>query len=255
MLALAQITVSASAPLVSGENHSELPDAPSASVPPPPPVMQVAQNRPAQSQSRWLVAPADAPYRPLSAREKFQSFLHRAYSPYTFAGALYDATYAQALGDPPQYGGGMAGWGKRLGTSVAGTESRSFFGTFVFPTLLHQDPRYFAMYEGPVSKRALHAASRVFVRRADDGRDTFNTSGLLTIAVTQSLCTAWTPESRRSAGHTFNRMLGAMQGEATSYLLREFTPDLLRIFKRHAPRRLKQIEEKLPSRFTGDRAK
>jgi hypothetical protein len=255
MLALAQITVSAPAPIASVEHHGELPDAPSASVPPPPPVMQVAQNRPVQSQSWWLVAPGNAPYRPLSSQEKFQSFLHRAYSPYTFASALYDATYAQAIGEPPQFGGGMAGWGRRLGASVAGSESRSFFGTFLFPALLHQDPRYFAMYEGPVSKRALHAVGRVFVTRADDGRYTFNTSGLLTIAATQSLSTAWTPEGKRSAGHTFACMLGAMQGEATSYLLREFTPDFLRIFKRHAPRRLKQIEEKIPSRLTGDSAK
>ncbi len=153
-LAAAQIGERAAQP-VFGPNAVSLPDAPSASVPPPPQVTELAQNRQPmqQIQSWWLVAPQNAPYRPLSSHEKFMSFAHHAYSPYTLGGALYDATWAQAWGDPKEYGSGMQGWGKRLGAAMAGTESRSFFGSFFFPTLLHQDPRYFAMYHGPIVKR------------------------------------------------------------------------------------------------------
>ena len=225
--ALAQITVTATAPSVLAVNESTLPDAPSTSVPQPPQVTQVAQRRPGLAQSWLLVAPSNAPFRPLSPREKFQSFVHHAYSPYTFAGAAYDATWAQVLDDPSEYGGGMQGWGKRLGSAVAGTETRSFFGTFLFPSLLHQDPRYFAMYDGPVVKRGFHALSRALVTRDDNGSNVFNSSGMLAIAFTESLSMAWTPEGQRSVGQTFTRMLGAMQGDATGYLLREFTPDFL----------------------------
>lgn len=205
-----------------------------------------------QKQSWWLVSPANAPYRPLTPREKFQSFVHHSYSPYTFAGAAYDASWAQAWGDPKEFDGGMEGWGKRFGAAIAGSETRSFFGSFLFPTLLHQDPRYFAMHKGPVKKRVLHAVSRVFVTRNDDGSDAFNTSGMLAIAFTESLGMAWTPEGKRSAGNAFTCMLGAMQGDAANYVLREFTPDLLRIFKRHAPKPFKRIEERLPAQITGD---
>jgi hypothetical protein len=253
--ALAQITVSAPPPAEVTAPESTLPDAPSASVPPSPQVTQVAQHRPGVAQSWWLVAPSNAPFRPLKPREKFQSFVHHADSPYTFAGAAYGATWAQILGDPSEFGGGMQGWGKRMGAAVAGTETRSFFGTFLFPTLLRQDPRYFAMYDGPVVKRGLHALSRVVITRDDNGSNVFNSSGMLSIAFTESLSMAWTPEGRRSTSQTFTRMLGAMQGEATGYLLREFTPDILRIFKRHAPARLKRIEERLPPQVTGDTAR
>ncbi len=198
-----------------------------------------------------LTALASAPYEPLTPHQKFHYFLHHAYSPYTFVTAMYNATYAQAMGDPHGYGGGMGGWGKRLGASMAGTESRSFFGVFLFPSLLHQDPRYFAMYKGSKPKRALHALSRTVVTRADDGHNTFNTSGLLTIAFTESLENAWMPPADRGAGVTFSRMLGAMQGDATSYLLREFSPDLQRLFSRLAPKKMKQIEEKIPPQITG----
>jgi hypothetical protein len=248
VLALSQTRPPANPQTSAGPDAKHLPDAPSTSI---------ARERRQQGapkpnpQTWWLVAPATAPYRPLTRREKFHSFLHYSYSPYTLLGAAYDATWAQALGDPHKYGGGMEGWGKRLGAATAGAETRSFFGTFFFPVLLHQDPRYFAMYKGPVPRRAFHAVSRVFVTRADDGRYIFNSSGMLTIAFTESLSMAWVPEDQRTAGHAFTRMLGDIQGDAVSYVLREFTPDFLRLFKRHAPERLKRIEEKLPPQMIG----
>jgi hypothetical protein len=125
----------------------------------------------------------------------------------------------------------------------------------LFPTLLHQDPRYFPVYHGPVFKRGLHGVKRVLVARNDDGEDVFNTSGMLSIAFTESLGMAWTPERERSAGTVFIRILGAMQGDATSYVLREFTPELLRFFKRHAPKSLQRIEQRMPSELTGDTSK
>ena len=44
-------------------------------------------------------------------------------------------------------------------------------------------------------------------------------------------------------------MLGSIQGAATGYLLREFTPDFLRLFHRHAPKSLKKVEEKIPAQI------
>jgi hypothetical protein len=235
-----------------GASGSSLPDAPSASVPPPPQVQHMKHNHAKQEQLWWVVVPPEAPYLPLTPREKFHSFVHHTVSPYTLAGAVYDASWAQAWGDPSEFGGGMEGWGKRLGAAAAGTETRSFFGAFLFPTLLQQDPRYFAMHHGPVFKRGWHGVKRVFVARSDDGEDVFNTSGMLAIAFTESLGMAWTPERERSAGTVFIRILGAMQGDATSYVLGEFTPDLLRFFKRHAPKPLQRIEQRMPSQLTGD---
>ncbi len=246
-LAMAQINETSPLPSSTSTPEMSLPDAPSAR----PPVTETAENRP-QVQSWWLVSPENAPYRPLSSHEKFMSFVHHAYSPYTFGGSLYDASWAQMWGDPKEYDGGMEGFGKRFGASVAGTESRSFFGSFLFPTLLHQDPRYFAMNKGSVKKRAWHALSRVFVTRNDDGDNVFNSSGILAIAFTESLKMAWAPEGQRSGGNLANCVLGSLQGDASYFVLREFTPDMLRFFKRHAPKPLRRIEEKLPPQITGD---
>ncbi len=89
-------------------------------------------------------------YTPLSAHCKFHLFLKSTYSPYTFASAGFQATWAHAMGQWPHYGGGAQGWAKRFGATLADTESRRFIHTFALSTILQQDPRYF-----PSRKRML----------------------------------------------------------------------------------------------------
>src|SRR5436309_3860405 len=69
-------------------------------------------------------------YTPLSAHCKFTLFLKSTYSPYTFASAGFQATWAHAMGQWPHYGGGAQGWAKRFGATLANTESRRFIQTF-----------------------------------------------------------------------------------------------------------------------------
>jgi len=39
--------------------------------------------------------------------------------------------------------------------------------TAIFPSILHEDPRYYQMAKGPVSRRAYHAVERLFVTRTE----------------------------------------------------------------------------------------
>jgi hypothetical protein len=42
------------------------------------------------------------------------------------------------------------------------------------------------------------------------------------------------------------RFSGALSSDAVGNLLREFTPDMKRLFRKHAPKKILRIEEKLP---------
>lgn len=194
------------------------------------------------------LSPAERPFVPLSNREKFDRFTHAMYSPFTVFNAVYDATWAQAAGNNYRYGGGMEGWGNRIGAAAANATSQQFFGKFLFPALLNQDPRYFAMYHGPVWKRVVHAASRTVLTKGDNGETQVNYAGFLAIGAAETLENTWLPANERSVDKTLNRMLGSFQGAATSYLLREFTPDIVRFFKGHSPKRLRRLEDKIPER-------
>src|SRR4051794_30258177 len=169
----------------------------------------------AQPPCRVMMGPCD-----LSAREKFQIFARRSYSPYTFAGALFDSAYSHLLDE--KYGPGVEGYAKRYGATLADGEFRSFFQTFVFSSAFHQDPRYFRLGEGNTFYRMAYAGSRVFVGRTDDGRSTFNSPEMLGVVTTSAFSNLYQPERDRGARETFGRALSALGSDASTNLLREF---------------------------------
>jgi hypothetical protein len=185
-------------------------------------------------------------YTPLSAHCKFHLVVHESYSPYTFAAAGFEATWGQATAQWPQYGGGMAGFGKRFGATLADTESRRFIQTFALSSILHQDPRYFPSFKKGVVSRAWYAATRVVITRNDNGKSSFNSSGVLGALFASALQNSYYPSHYRTFDDTIGRFEGALTSDATSYLLREFTPDFKHLFRKHAPEKVKQIEQKLP---------
>ena len=60
---------------------------------------------------------------------------------YPFNGAL--AGIAQAKNDPKSWGQGWAAYGKRYGESFADNSIGTYMTTAIFPSLLHEDPRYY----------------------------------------------------------------------------------------------------------------
>jgi hypothetical protein len=185
-------------------------------------------------------------YAPLSALCKFNIFLASTYSPYTFVSAGFQATLDQAQGQWPDYGGGMQGWGKRFGATLADTESRRFIQAFALSTILHQDPRYFPSRKRTLISRVWYATTRVVIIKNDNGDSAFDTSEFLGALFTSSLQNSYYPRDDRSFGETMNRFGGALSSDAIGNLLREFTPDMKRLFRKHAPKRIQRIEQKLP---------
>jgi hypothetical protein len=185
-------------------------------------------------------------YTPLSSRCKFNLFLKQTHSPYTFVSAGFQATWAQAMGQWPHYGGGMQGWAKRFGATLADTESRRFIQTYALSTILHQDPRYFPSGKRAIIVRVWYSTTRVVITRNDNGNSVFNTSEFLGALLSSGLQNAYYPRDDRTVGDTMNRFGGALSSDAITDLLREFAPDMKRLFRKHAPKKIQRIEEKLP---------
>ncbi|HZS53908.1 MAG TPA: hypothetical protein VFA65_05865, partial [Bryobacteraceae bacterium] len=79
----------------------------------------------------------------------------------------------------PEFGQGVEGYAKRLGTSYADQVIGNFMTEGIFPVILRQDPRYFRMAHGSVGKRTWYSVSRIFVTKTDSGRSIVNFSELL----------------------------------------------------------------------------
>jgi hypothetical protein len=183
------------------------------------------------------------PYGQLNKREKFKVFLRSTYSPYTFAGAAFDAGLAQATGGWYTYGGGMEGYGKRYGASLADAESGAFFGRFLFPVLLHEDPRYLRSTSQHTMPRVGYALSRVLVTHDDHGNKRPNLSLLMSAVASSSLANSYYPRDNRGLGDTMARAGDGLLSTAEMNLLREFWPDISKKLRKHAPQRIQRLEE------------
>jgi hypothetical protein len=79
---------------------------------------------------------------PLTVGQKFRIATASTFdwAVWPFNGAL--AAIAQAKNDPESWGQGWGAYGKRYGASFADNSIGTFMTTAIFPSLLHEDPRY-----------------------------------------------------------------------------------------------------------------
>jgi hypothetical protein len=77
-------------------------------------------------------------------------------------------------------------------------------------------------------------------------QDSLNSPEFLGALFTSAIQNSYYPRHYHTFDNTMTRFEGALSSDATSYLLREFTPDLKRLFGKHAPRAVQRIEERLP---------
>jgi hypothetical protein len=165
---------------------------------------------------------------PLTPHRKFVLFLRNASDPFQFLTVALSAGISQAADSNPGYGQGAEGYGKRYGAAFANATSSEFFGSFLFPVMLHQDPRYFRKGDGPFGSRMGHALTRVVVTRTDSGKRTFNLSYVLAALVSAAISNAYYPQEERTAGKTFARAGISMGTGAALAVGAEFWPDIAR---------------------------
>ena len=165
---------------------------------------------------------------PLTTRQKFKLVALGTFDPveYPYVGLL--AGIDQAENADPSYGQGFKGYAKRYGAAFADTTIENFMVGAVFPSLLHQDPRYFQSGKGAFWHRAGFAASRIFVTRTDSGKRQFNYSEWAGSAIAAALSTTYHPAQDRNAANAANVWVTQLWGDALSFEIKEFWPDIKR---------------------------
>jgi hypothetical protein len=172
---------------------------------------------------------------PLTPRQKFVLFVRNASDPVQFLTVGLTAGISQAADSNRGYGQGAEGYGKRYGAAFANAASSEFFGSFLFPVMLRQDPRYIRQGDGPLGSRLGHALTRVVVTRTDSGKRTFNLSYVLAALVSASISNAYYPQEERTAAKTFTRAGISMGTGAALAVGAEFLPDVARKLRRKHP--------------------
>ncbi len=167
-------------------------------------------------------------FAPLSAKTKFKLSAKTMSDPVTVSFIAMMALMGQARDSDPSYGQGLQGYTKRYATSFADTGIGTLMTTSVFPTVLHQDPRYFQLGTGSTWHRAMYAVSRIFVTRADNGEVQFNYSEIVGNAVAAGISNTYHPQSQRTLGNTLNVWGTDVLLNTACNVAKEFWPDIRR---------------------------
>ena len=125
----------------------------------------------------------------LTTKQKFAVVARGTFDPveYPWWGVL--SAISQAEDSEPAYGQGWAAYGKRYGATAGDSTVENFLVGAVFPSVLHQDPRFFQSGKGGFGSRSWYAISRIFVTRSDSGRSQFNYSEIFGSATGAAIST------------------------------------------------------------------
>jgi hypothetical protein len=169
---------------------------------------------------------------PMGAKQKFQLSFRSIIDPVSFLTVAGIAGAEQYRNVYPGFGDGLEGYGKRYGAALADHVSGTLLGKAVYPSIFHQDPRYFYKGKGSIGSRALYAISDAVITRGDDGRQKPNYSRVLGSFSAAAISNLYYPASDRGASLVVRNGFAGMGAAVVSNLIREF---LLKGITSHVP--------------------
>ncbi len=130
------------------------------------------------------------------------------------------------------HGGNAPFWGYLWRGFLDKTDG-TYQGAFLFPALLHEDTRYYAMGEGRIWKRTLHATGSVVIARTYSGRSIPNVAGIAGKVGTQAVSTVYYPPGSEGFAELAEKFTYSCLRQAGISVLREFSPDLNALVHHH----------------------
>lgn len=209
-------------------NADTLPDAPSALLETPQQADTSAAKQKTETRINTipLLSPRLISGIPLAPHDKFEIYIHMAYSPAALVYPLFGAGVRMARPNrnyPEDWQDGIGAFGRNYGNGVAQRTAKTTaeFGTQV---LLHEDPRYERSDSTNPILRVGHAVGWTFFDKNDSGHRTLAVSTFTSAAAGGFVGMAYLPAGYDDAAHAEQRMATGIGGRAISNILTEFEP-------------------------------
>jgi hypothetical protein len=171
---------------------------------------------------------------PLNSKEKGELAVKDVIDPFNLLAVAGYAGFSVALNAHSAYGPGFKGWGKLTGYSFVEDAQGEFFGTFLIPSLVREDPRYRRMPGRPFGRRLLHAVAHTVISEHDDGRPMPNYATLLTYPISAELSNLYVPGVQTDSRSTGLRVVVGLASDPVGNIVAEFLPDIARHVHIHA---------------------
>jgi hypothetical protein len=195
-------------------------------------------DEPQESESKhlfWIMpnyrtSPSLTEYQPLNVREKFHVAAQDSWDRGTLALAAIFGAENQLSNSNRAFGQGAAGFGRYMGASYGDFVIGNYMTEAVFPSLLHQDPRYFRRGTGGAWSRLGYAIGQtVLWTHNDSGRRQFNYSEWLGTSAAVAISNSYYADNRNARDNV--SQLGVQIGvDTAANILKEFYPDIVRKF-------------------------
>jgi hypothetical protein len=162
-------------------------------------------------------------YERITAKEKFRLAREDTFDRGTIALAAAFAGESQLSRSNPPFGGGVGAYAHYWATAYADFAIGNYMTEGIYPTLLHQDPRYFRRGSGSAWSRLSSAVGQIFWTRTDSGGHQFNYSEIAGNSTAVAISMAYYPGNRRAADAA--EELGAQIAvDMAANILKEFWP-------------------------------
>ena len=183
----------------------------------------------------YRTSPSLVDYKPLTPRKKFAIAAQDSFDRGTVILAAAFAGEGQLTNSNQAFGQGAAGYGRYFGTAYADLFIGDYMTEGIYPTLLHQDPRYFRRGTGTGWSRLGYAVGQIFWTHADTGRGQFNYSEILGNSTAVAISNAYYQDNRDAAS-AVSKFGVQIDVDMAANVVKEFWPDVDRAFrhKHHA---------------------
>jgi hypothetical protein len=163
---------------------------------------------------------------PLTWQQKGYLGLHNVSDPANIGTIVGISAITVGINSHTAYGPGIKGFATSAGVSLSQDVTGQLFGTFLIPTLVHQDPRYFRMPQASIQRRIFYSISRTFVSQHDDGSTMPNYSTFATYTIASELANLYVPGIHPDGVSTVSRIGIGLATDPANNLLNEFLPDV-----------------------------
>lgn len=164
--------------------------------------------------------------------DNFQYYLKQTFGPSAYFGAAVSGGWNQWRNSPAEWGRGSDGFGKRMASAYARRTIKNSLDLGVASyrgEVLHYDR---CQCSG-VWPRTGHALIRTFIRKTEDGGQTFAVGRFVGAYGSGLLSNTWYPDSRNDFGRGMLRGTTCIGIDLGRNVFREFWPDIKRkLFRR-----------------------
>jgi hypothetical protein len=177
----------------------------------------------------WYARFLDCPkVKPMTPREKAWLAFRNVADPFNGLTILASSAIAVGANSHSAYGPGMTGWGRYVGVSYSQDMTGEFIGTFLIPSIVHQDPHYHRMPTASMKRRIAHAAYQVLWTQGDNGNGMPNYANLVGFGIDDEIGNLYIPGRNTNLPSSAERYGTALATAPIDNFVSEFLPDVAR---------------------------